>query len=65
MNLEFMCCILFGLSEIFMKPERKKISEDETKLYSQEESRQEDNTITLLPQSSGLHDKSLLNINKL
>lgn len=28
MNLEFMCCILFGLSEIFMKPERKKLSED-------------------------------------
>jgi hypothetical protein len=23
MNMEFMCCILFGLSEIFMKPERK------------------------------------------
>lgn len=23
MNMEFMCCILFGLTEIFMKPERK------------------------------------------
>ncbi len=64
MNLEFMCCILFGLTEIFMKPERKKVSEDETKLYNQEESRQEDNTITLLPQSSGMNDRSILNLNK-
>jgi hypothetical protein len=28
MNLEFMCCILYGLSEIYMKPERKKLSDD-------------------------------------
>ena len=27
MNLEFMCCILYGLSEIFMIPERKKLSD--------------------------------------
>jgi hypothetical protein len=29
MNLEFMCCILYGLSEIYVKPLRKvKLSED-------------------------------------
>jgi hypothetical protein len=30
MNLEFMCCILYGLSEIYMKPIRKKVSDDTT-----------------------------------
>lgn len=52
MNLEFMCCILYGLTEINMKPERKRLSADETRL---------DHTITLCIQQSNTTDKSLLN----
>lgn len=32
MNLEFMCCILYGLTEIFTKPDRKKLSCDDLDL---------------------------------
>jgi hypothetical protein len=30
MNLEFMCCILYGLSNIFVRTEKKKMSSDLT-----------------------------------
>jgi hypothetical protein len=50
MNLEFMCCILFGLTEIFMKPERKKMTYDET-VFNREFSTQ-DRSYSLLNEYS-------------
>jgi hypothetical protein len=51
MNLEFMCCILFGLREIFMKSERRNKVSDIS---------QNEGMITFNFQSS--QDKSLLNV---
>lgn len=51
MNLEFMCCILYGLREIFMKPERRNKLSDIS----------QDGMLTLNLQQSQ-PDKSLLNL---
>jgi hypothetical protein len=52
MNLEFMCCILFGLTEIFMKPERKKLTNADEVNNEFVVGNGNDNTITIHPQSS-------------
>jgi hypothetical protein len=58
MNLEFMCCILFGLTEINLKPERNKLSGD--MIFSNEDGFN-DHTITLLQKTSGnITDRSML-----
>jgi hypothetical protein len=58
MNLEFMCCILFGLTEIYMKPERNKLSAD--MIYTNEDGYNE-NTITLLQKTTSNNtDRSML-----
>jgi hypothetical protein len=60
MNLEFMCCILFGLTEIYLKPERNKLSTD---LIYGEDGPFNDNTITLLQKSnSNLTDRGSLDM---
>lgn len=38
MNLEFMCCILYGLSEIFSKTDKRKLSNDETTILTRNKS---------------------------
>jgi hypothetical protein len=55
MNMEFMCCILYGLSEIFLKPERKAKSAQEDFTLSKTDISA---TLNLSPQLS--QEKSLL-----
>lgn len=56
MNLEFMCCILFGLTEIFTKPERLKSSLDLQHV---------DFTVTLIKKSiSSFTDRSYINLSR-
>jgi hypothetical protein len=55
MNMEFMCCILYGLSEIFLKPERKAKSAQEDFTMSKTDMSA---TLNLSPQIS--QEKSLL-----
>jgi hypothetical protein len=60
MNLEFMCCILFGLTEIYLKPERNKLSNADA-VYSLDDNLLNDNTITLLQRTaSNITDRSTL-----
>lgn len=59
MNMEFMCCILFGLTEIFMKPERKNKTSFEN-LQAQEN---QDKTVTFDISKSNLKNLEYTNNN--
>ena len=56
MNLEFMCCILYGLRELFMKPERRSKLSDLS---------QTDAMTTFNIQTSKLQERTLLNFNNI